>query len=322
MEKGIPIHRMARAFAQERCDEVGYRADRLADLIEQGMPLEAALNKTRYRLPTHAQLAVNMNASAPSTGRLLHDTARRHFQIESDARPYLHQLFYLMKVLLVGAFVLPFLAIKIYPVVLQILQDFNVPPNWLLEMTSGLMTGVANNLGLVFWFWILAGILLGVQVFHYLGWTAWEPIVIRRITRRYHASVILRTLACQLNSAVPIQTSLELMGSKYPQRHIRRRLLNSARRISRGASWHDALQSERLIHKSDANVLRAAERVGNLPWAMEETAEGIVRRLRYRIMLWMRVLIPIVIIAMALVVGLCGAAIFSSLTEMVLRVAT
>jgi type II secretory pathway component PulF len=159
------------------------------------------------------------------------------------------------------------------------------------------------------------------QVLHYLGWTTWEPLFFRGITRRYHAAVILRTLASQVTSAIPIHTSLVAMGSKYPQRHIRDRLQAAAARVSRGESWQKCLQTENLISRGDADVLAAAERVGNLPWALREIADGILRRLRYRITACMRILIPLALVAIGCVVGLIGAAILSSISAIVLELA-
>ena len=49
--KGIPLEQVARAFADERADEIGVRASRLADLLESGVPLTEALASSRTWLP-------------------------------------------------------------------------------------------------------------------------------------------------------------------------------------------------------------------------------------------------------------------------------
>ncbi len=56
-EKGIPLEQAARAFADERSVQIGARVSHLADLLESGVPLPAALALTRNALPSDALLA-------------------------------------------------------------------------------------------------------------------------------------------------------------------------------------------------------------------------------------------------------------------------
>ena len=56
-EKGIPLEQAARAFADERSVQIGARVSHLADFLESGVPLPAALALTRNALPSDALLA-------------------------------------------------------------------------------------------------------------------------------------------------------------------------------------------------------------------------------------------------------------------------
>ena len=320
MEKGIPANKIVRAFARERCDEVGCRANRLAKMLEQGVPLDTALQETRHRLPADAQLAISMDASTKATGHLVYETMQRQVETDLEVHPHLHQLFYLVVVTSVAFNVLAFIVLRCSPVFFQVLQDFAVPTN---EVTGSAMV-FANRLASYAWLTLGIGVLISlivlVELLHYLGWTSWEPLVVRRFTRRYHASVVLRTLAAQVESQIPIPTSLEAMSKKYPRPHIRARLQSATKGVRLGRPWQDCLQAANLISKCDAAVLRSAENVGNLTWALEEISNGIIRRLRYRLLIWMRLLTPLVLVVLAVIVGFTGVAIFSSIRDLIFSV--
>ena len=321
MRNGIPVSRMARAFGQERCDELGTRAHQFAAMIDKGVSLQDALRAARYRLPAQVQLAVDLDASRQETGELLNEETMPQINIEFETHPHMHQVFYFANLVLIAVGMLSFLAVKVLPVLVQILDDFDVPRNRSLEIVMGGFQGVANYAWLTIGFWLVTNLLMLVFTLHYLGWIRWEPFFIRRLTRRHHASIILRSLASQVRNQRPIHASIELMSEKYPQRHIRTRLEEAAARIRRGQPWQEALRTRTLINQGDASLLLAAERVGNLPWALEEIGLGIARRLKYRLTLWMRIVMPLLVIAMAIVIGICGTSVFLALRDLVLSIA-
>ena len=51
-----------------------------------------------------------------------------------------------------------------------------------------------------------------------------------------------------------------------------------------------------LLRHTEAGLFRAAERAGNLAWALEEMADSSVRRAAYRLSAWLNVLFPAVVI--------------------------
>ena len=53
----------------------------------------------------------------------------------------------------------------------------------------------------------------------------------------------------------------------------------------------------------EAAVLKAAERVGNLPWALDEVSDSMRRRMAYRATAVLNVVFPIVLVAFGLVGG-------------------
>src|SRR5262249_1570555 len=108
---------------------------------------------------------------------------------------------------------------------------------------------------------------------------------------------------------------------QYPKAHIRRRLRRAAERTAEGTHWCDALQSSGLITDPDAGVLKAAERVGNLPWAMNNTADRLVRRFTTRMLGTMSVSFSLVLLAFGAVVLLIAVGLIFPLAQLILHLA-
>ena len=91
------------------------------------------------------------------------------------------------------------------------------------------------------------------------------------------------------------------MAEQYPQGNIRKRLKRASIQIASGGDWCEALANLRLLKEADAGVLVAAQRVGNLEWALQEMADSNRRRMAYRLTVALNVAVP----AVALAFGAC-----------------
>ena len=58
-----------------------------------------------------------------------------------------------------------------------------------------------------------------------------------------------------------------------------------------------------MLRASDAAVLKAAERSGNLEWALEEMADSSIRQLAYRLRLALNILFPFVMVVFGGIIG-------------------
>ena len=141
------------------------------------------------------------------------------------------------------------------------------------------------------------------------------------ILRRRHTAVILRALAAGIEAGQTLPSLLARLAPGYPRPWVKRRLTKSKNRVERGEDWCEALRVEGLLGRSDAAVLRSAERVGNLSWAMRETAASGERRLSYRFQAVGQVLQPLVVIAMGILVLLFALTYFRPLITLIDAVA-
>jgi type II secretory pathway component PulF len=110
---------------------------------------------------------------------------------------------------------------------------------------------------------------------------------------------------------------IALLADAYPRPGVARRLERAADQVARGVHWCDALSAERLLSQADRAVLRAAERVGNLPWALAEMADSTARRFATRLRMAVDLLLPVVVLIMGVAVLFIFVSLFLPLVSMI-----
>jgi type II secretory pathway component PulF len=142
-----------------------------------------------------------------------------------------------------------------------------------------------------------------VAVLYYVRLSPRDLPIARRLWRRADCALIMRWLGIAVRQKRPIPEMIRLLAAYYPQAALRRRLEQAAHRIEAGADWCDSLWRAGLMRQAECAVFQAAERAGNLAWALDEMADSSVRRLAYRIQRWLSVLFPAVILTFGACVG-------------------
>lgn len=316
-ERGLPLGPAARAFAAERADEPGRRALRLAELLEAGVPLPEALDRSGNRLPTDARLAASVASQTQDLGGLLKQVADDRHQINPVWQTLYEKSLYLVLLMVVASLNFAFLVIKVLPTYEKIFDDFQTPLPGVTVAAIGASRLFHHFGALLIPFYLLLIGICGIGVFYYMGWLWWEPPLLHLFTRRIHSANIMRSLSHTLRQDMPLTASLDLLRQCYPKAHVRSRLAAACRRVEQGGNWCETLRRSGLITKSDAAVLQAAQRVGNLPWALSEMADSNVRRLAYRITALHRVAYPMIVIAFALTIGWYAMAFVLPLAQLV-----
>ena len=74
-----------------------------------------------------------------------------------------------------------------------------------------------------------------------------------------------------------------------------------------------------MIRRGELTLLEAAQRVGNLPWALRSIADNIERRALYRLHVTMQFFDPALTLAVGFVVGTFCVSMFLPLTELLER---
>ncbi len=88
-----------------------------------------------------------------------------------------------------------------------------------------------------------------------------------------------------------------------------------------GGDWCESLRRRDLIRQPELAILQAAQRVGNLPWALHEMADSVRRRLAYRVQAIAQFLFPPIVICMGMIVMFIVVALFLPLIALIQRMA-
>jgi type II secretory pathway component PulF len=298
-ERGIPLDLAAQAFAEERNDVLAKRAAKLADYLEAGVPLGLALRRSGHRIDPAVSLAADLGYQTGTLGHSLRQVVDRKNVLETVTIPAASRLVYLGVVVVFTLIVQTFLMLKILPVFQLIHRDFSTD----LPVATQLLIDSSQPGATASYFW-LAFIVIGVAglcvgLLSLLGFPLRSLPVVGRAWWRVDNSLVMRWLATGIRQGRPILEMLRLLAGYFPQAAVRRGLENTARRVEQGAHWCDGLLRARLIRSSESAVFQAAERAGNLPWALEEMADSAVRRWAYKLQVWMNIAFPLVLIALS-----------------------
>lgn len=323
-ERQVPLHEAVDAFAEGRSDELGRRAKQLGDMLEQGIPLPLAIRKSKNTLPRDAMLATQLGYASDTLDVTLRKTISDNDRMASMKKALFDKSFYFLILLMMLAYVL--WQVSRTPMVYAGLTSGATPriaETWPVqindfEMTVSPVTRLAirfmeicQSLWVVYIFVaVIAAVWLIYGMLQYIGLPIPELPWSKKLIGRTDNPVLLRQLACHVKQQKTIRSALEVITQLYPRRRIRINLNDVATRMDRGEHWCDSLLANKLLTRHDVAILKSAERVGNLAWALDEVAEHNLNRLEHRLELLTSILNPVIILFVAVMVGVVAVALF------------
>ena len=286
IERRIPLIPVLLAFATERRGYIARRAMELASRLQAGATLPDAVDVSRGLFPAQVRLAIRMGHDSGNLAGAIRDVVEQSDTNEAVEAQISAKVIYLAIVTLVMIGVAVFVMLMIVPAMQKIFSEFgtSLPSTTLFVIQLSYM--LVN-------FWFLALPLLGAAVYvalhctlRYVGVVEGDMIGTKWFRRRAHTATILDTIAMFAKAERPITDALAELAEWYPTRSIRRRLVHALADTRGGREWCDALAGRNLISFADRALLRAAQRVGNLPWSLAELAESNRRRFATRANAW------------------------------------
>lgn len=317
-EKGIPLPEVVLAFADEMNSAGARRALWLVQALQQGVPLDQALSYAWIKCSTATRMAVRVGVSLGALSPALRSQAETSHELETVVRPMFMRWIYLLHLLLVGEFIVTFIMIWIVPVFDKMFAEFGLKLPVMTVLLINFSRWVVDY-GWPIFFLLSMGAFVAclASIFSFIGWLPRSMPILNRLFRRYDGAIVLRSLALAIRRGQPLNTSLRLMADIYPLGTVRNWLSKVSAMVEGGEDWCQALRKMRLIDRTDEVVLRSAQGVGNLPWALEEMAESLLRREMYRWQAWYNILSPLLILAMGVCVGFVCVALFLPLVDLI-----
>ena len=317
IEKQIPLPACIHAFAEEERGRFGNSADDFAGQLQSGVPLPAAIAESYSVLPKFAELAARVGLACDRLAPAL----RQELISDSDYAPIRRSIasrtLYFCAAITFVPLILTFIMVKIIPAYIRIFYDFEIdlPPSTILliRLSAGSVPFV--------WFGMLFFLLGAVATVYaaawYMGFRMPIPLPFSKLALRFDRATVQRALAFPAEQSRPLSPMIDLLAVHHPQASVRSRLSHASDRIDAGQDWIEGLRSQSLLGKADVALLSAAQRVGNLPWALREMAESNERRLIYRLEAWVQLLSVATILLFGFTVSFIVVACFIPLVKLV-----
>jgi len=210
-------------------------------------------------------------------------------------------------------FCITFMQVKILPSFVQIFDDFSteLPP----------LTRLVTD-GSKWMYWpLMALAMTAIVVIVWLQWRGtMQPRLpgLKRIARWIEFAPLLRILALVTQRGQPLAATLESMARLHPRAWVRRRLRKTVREVKQGATWQDSMRRHRLLSDGDLAMLAAAERNGNLPWALSELGDSMQRRADFRLRVFGEFAFPLLLLLVGLTVSLLVVGYFLPLVNLII----
>lgn len=315
-ERLMPLVPAVDAFSLECRGSIGMKTQRLSQLLRAGQPLIASLDECRGLVPPEAMPVLRAGSESGALAAALRQAVDAHRSRETMANEVLSRVTYLIAVTGFLLSCVIFTMLKIAPSMEKIFRDFGAQ---LPEITQLFINAAYQLTPIGVLLLLPTALLLAYTVLRYVGVISWRLPGTNRILRALDRAAILEALSIVVDRGRPIADALRTLAASYPSSRVRAKLWRTVADVNAGVSWSQSLHRRGLLGEADLAVIDAATRVGNLPWAMRELADGNRRRWIWRARLWMQVFFPVVVLAIGLVVALYAVAYFLPLVRLIER---
>jgi type II secretory pathway component PulF len=351
-------------FEQQRkpkLQELATFTQQLANLLQAGMPLSAALNSMTYLetkgIPSDvsrqlkqevsegrglsdamakqprvfSDLYVNMVKAGESSGALV-DVLRRmadHFEKFAQVQAkFTSALIYPALVFCVGIGMIIFFLTVMLPKFMSLFGDVgfkNLP----------IMTVILINISTVFkkYWWLMTGIVIvAVILFKRFqssavgrrkidGWKMKAPLLGRVVCLNLYGQ-FARTLCTLLQNGVPMLTALKITEQVIPNSIIKEATARTRDAVTDGKSLAQPLAASKVFPRLMVDLVKIGEETGNVADALNNVAQTYENELTIALRVATNLIEPVLIIGISAMVGLLLVAVLGAMFRMISSIGT
>jgi type II secretory pathway component PulF len=319
LERGAHLESSVFLAGQALRGSVGRAAQRLFDALNGGMPLTAAIVREPKAIPPEALAYLAAGSSRQARIAALRELSRPdQGELTTLWRNCIDRVSYLLAVMMFMGVLLTFIMIKIVPEFRKIFDEFDLDLPALTQLLIAFSQFIVTYLALPIAFLLLLLILSAIAVaICYLCDLPALRWLSDRIFRGRRIADVLRILALATENREPLAEVLNRVAVVYPSAPIRRQVTRAATEVAAGADWRDALRNARIVNQAEQSLLKTAEQIGNLPWALREIAKRREKLIVYWFATRLQIAYPLIILLMGLLVGFYAISLFIPLVRLI-----
>jgi type II secretory pathway component PulF len=289
------------------------RLTRLAEMLDGGVPIDKALSRVPGVVPGEVALAV---AVGQYTGKLDDSLKRLSKRREGPLWAEWLRLAYPALVLLAMVNIMAFIMVFIIPKFERIFLEFKLKLPYMTEVLIAISRWSSKYwyVETIWWLAALAlfnALLISSRAKWYFPGIGW-------IYRMNQRGRFLQVLGTMLESGKPVPSILEYVAeSDFLPTAMKGRVERLALDLVEGEPLPDSLVRHGLLPAYMKGLVSSAEKARNLPWALQELGDSLIRRgarVSYR---WSVIAFPVVVCVCSCIVGFVAYSMFLPLVELI-----
>ncbi len=273
VEQDLPLVPLLIGFAEDHDGQWNEKVLELAYLLKNNKPLPDALEQVGGLVPVGAIPLIHAGAASGHPGatfRMLADTMTEHSKGKQNVQSFSFIGYFISFVLMIFL-VTSFMMVYIIPKFKRIVEDFGVD---LPAISVSLIKNsdlIANFLPLIILFFIIILIFMSSIIRYasvHITYLRKVPLI-GRFTQKLWIPDILRSLSLTAQQNESLLMTIKTLARHIPNKHIRNKLTNAEISIQNGNSVWNSLTDAKIIRRQEKDIFEAAERAGNLAWALK-----------------------------------------------------
>ena len=281
-EVRLPLGPLLEVWARDERGLQRERVRRLAELLHQGIPLPDAVEQVPAVMGEENVLGLRFASQMGTFGPSLRKAVRDSELAQGAAQRIHATAGYFFKLVPIALVITAFFVIKIVPALQSIFVDFGLklpgPTLWSIQF--------ARLFESLWW--------LAIPLLLLLGWSSFSATPARFLVdrvfaplfaplRRMRHAEVLENLAVASAAGRPMSGALSTLARYHFNPTTRRKLLYVRNEVEQGVGVWQGLADAGVLTLPERDVLDAADRVGNRPWALQLLA-GRKRRTTHRLL--------------------------------------
>lgn len=299
----------------------GTRLRQLAVYLKAGRPLGVALERVPGLLPCWVIAAIKIGDETGTLSEVLSECAttelnwmKNRFRTGSIGSLLIYLACYPW--VIIGP--VTFMVYYIVPKMKAIFDGFGTD---LPGVTDGFVA-FSNHAANYFYLYVplMFASFLGVLTllrFDHSGWRNVRSGLFRSFYPRYDAASVMRHLARMIEKGKTLPDSLLAIANSYHRPTIAESIAEVYVDTESGGDCWKSLLNRGFLSRRDLALIQAAQRVGNLPWALREIADVREKRYVFRVDTLVQLFRPVPIIAVGLLVAWVCIAMFMPVVKLV-----